>query len=476
MAETSLPSRAMTHGSDDEAMGGEDTSEVTKLFQERLQAFKHACGYLEDYIVATEKLQNSQSKEYEKVLKTVSHPLKEGNHFDQQLGGIAGMFDNIRGNTQGMANSHTETAKILKGQVLPIFERLHQEIKSKNKELTKGAGKTAKAVDRARATTQKHIEMLGSTTATFDSSGGHVAADRDPYLLQRGVMHRLNKQIIEENNNRNDLLAVQNSFAQFEAHIIQTFQTGLGNFLQTMNTQSEKTKGMYADMVGTAQRVPPDFEWQGFLKRNNNVLIDPNAPKRNVHNVTFPNMNHNSTQPLIAGSLDRKGKVFKMKWNTAYYVITPSKYLHEFDTDDDFAKDPMPENSLYLPDCTVGYLDGQKFTVKGKDVSKGKVPGMKGMMTHDFQFKAHTASDASRWYEVIRQAAGQVTNEVPASSEPNSPVGTVKKTGTGFSSLTASSGGSPTAGNGEASAGEKADLGQTTGTTNGGATNGAAKA
>lgn len=283
-------------------------------------------------------------------------------------------------------------------------------------------------------------------------------------------MHRLNKQIIEENNNRNDLIAVQNSFAEFEAHIIQTLQQGMGIFLQTMNNQSEKTKGMYGDMVGTAQRVPPGFEWEGFVKRNNTVLIDPNSPKRNINSVTFPNMQHNSTQPLIAGSLDRKGKVLKMKWNTGYYVITPSKYLHEFETDDDFQKDPTPENSLYLPESTVGYLDGQKFTVKGKDSSKGKVPGMKGMMSHDFQFRAHTAQDAARWYEVIRQAAGQVTNEMPAASEPNSPVGTVKKTGTGFSSL-GSSTGSPVAANGEGHVladtahGEAADLGHTTGTT-----------
>ena len=36
---------------------------------ERLQAWKHACGYLEDYITATEKMQKAHSKEYEKVLK-----------------------------------------------------------------------------------------------------------------------------------------------------------------------------------------------------------------------------------------------------------------------------------------------------------------------------------------------------------------------------------------------------------------------
>lgn len=32
--------------------------------------------------------------------QTVKDPLKEGHHFDQSLGGIAGMFENIRSNTQ----------------------------------------------------------------------------------------------------------------------------------------------------------------------------------------------------------------------------------------------------------------------------------------------------------------------------------------------------------------------------------------
>lgn len=33
-------------------------------------------------------------------MQTVSDPLKEGHHFDQSLGGIAGLFENIRSNTQ----------------------------------------------------------------------------------------------------------------------------------------------------------------------------------------------------------------------------------------------------------------------------------------------------------------------------------------------------------------------------------------
>jgi hypothetical protein len=245
-----------------------------------------------------------------------------------------------------------------------------------------------------------------------------TAAD-DPYVLRRGIMHRLNRQIQEENNNRQDLISVQNSFAQFEAHIIQTIQHGMGQFMQVVNAQAEQTKAMYGDMVGNIQRVPLDFEWNGFIQRNNNILIDPSSPARSVSNVRFPNDDHPSTKPIIAGSLERKGKVLR-SYDTNYYVVTPAKFLHEFKTDDDFAKDPAPELSLYLPDCIVGGCNGQKFNVKGKDVSKGKV-GNTFSMNHELQFKAHTPQAANQWWEVIRQAAGQVTGDMPDSSTPTSP-------------------------------------------------------
>lgn len=415
---STLPTRSATNSTDD-AVPDEDSSEVSKLFHERLSGWKHAVAYLEDYVEATQKMYQSSSKDYEKVLKTVSNPLKEGHHFDQNLGGIAGLFDNMRSNTQGLHNSNAETAKALKGSVLPIFERLHTEIKNKTKELTKGAGKGAKAVDKSRNTSQKHIELLGQHTAAFDAHGGHVKADNDPYILQRQVYHRLNKQVQDENNNRDDMIAVQNSFSQFEAHIIQTIQNGVSQFNQVAAHQAEQTRTMYGDMVGNAQRIPPDFEWNGFVQRNASVLIDPSGSKRTVENIGFANQDHSATKPLIAGSLQRKSGLLK-KYDTGFYVVTPSKYLHEFKTDDDFAKDPTPENSLYLPDCLIGAVDGVKFNVRGKDASGSSIAN-KMARSHEFAFQAHTASDAQQWHKVISSVAGQTTNELPETSAPSSP-------------------------------------------------------
>lgn len=403
----------------DEAVPELDPTTTAGLLAERLQAWKHAVGYLEDYVTATEKVHKAHAKEYEKVLKTISSPLKEGAHFDQSLGGIAGMFENMRSNTQHLINSNTETEKTLKGTVLPILERLHKEIKAKQKEVSTGVEKGAKEIEKARNTTQKHIELLGQQAAAFESTGGKLTAHDDPYVIQRGVFYRLNKQVIEENNHRNDLINVQDMFQGFEAHVIQIIQQAIEAFNQVAGGQAGKTQALYADMLSVAQRVPGDYEWKGFVQREGHRLVDPNDPPRSVDQLSFPNQDHSSTKPLIEGSLERKSRN-KLTWGTqsSYYVVTPSKFLHEFKDDDNFRQDPKPELSIYLPEATIGAPSGEKFNVKGKD--KGKSISSKLAGSSELAFKAHSPAEAQKWFDAIRAAAGATGPAYESSS--NSPV------------------------------------------------------
>lgn len=382
-----------------------DPTSTAGLLAERLQAWKHAVGYLEDYIGATEKIHKAHSKEYEKVLKTISQPLREGAHFDQSLGGVAGLFENMRSNTQQLVNSNLEAEKTLKGTVLPIFDRLHKEIKAKHKEVTTGVEKSAKEIDKARNSTQKHIELLGQQAAAFESAGGKLDAHHDPYIVQRQVLHRLNKQVIEENNHRNDLINVQDSFQQFEAHIILVLQQGLEAFNQVVGGQADKVRALYADMLGTAQRIPGDLEWKGFTQRDGHRLVNPADPPRSVDAIAFPNQDHGSTKPLIEGSLERKSRN-KLSWGTqsAYYVVTPAKFLHEFKDDDNVRQDPKPEMSIYLPDSVIGAPAGDKFNIKGKDKSGSFSSKLAG--SSELHFKAHSSAEAQKWFEAIRVAAG----------------------------------------------------------------------
>jgi len=352
--------------------------------------------------------------------QTISKPLREGHHFDQGLGGMAGFFENMRANTQALVNTNAETEKSIKGSVLPILERLHKEIKNKAKELAHGAQKSAKEVEKARNTTQKHIELLGQQTAAFESTGGRVSAGDDPYVVRRGVLHRLSKQVLEENNHRNDLLAVQSNFQAFESHVVHVIQEAMQSFNQLAGGQAEKVRALYSDMLGAAQRIPPDFEWKGFVGRSGDRLVDANEAPRVVEAIAFANQDHKSAQALIEGSLERKSRN-KLSWGTqtGYYVVTPSKFLHEFKDSDNQRKDPTPELSIYLPDAVIGKPNGDKFNVKGKDRSKSVSSKLVG--TAELSFKAHTPADAERWFDIIHGVAG-AAGPAQVESTPASPV------------------------------------------------------
>ncbi|PSS03427.1 PH domain-containing protein [Coniella lustricola] len=404
-----------------DAIPDTDPSTTAGLLAERLQAWKHAVGYLEEYMGAIEKIHKEQSKEYERALKTISKPLREGHHFDQNLGGVAGFYENLRQNTQALINTNAETEKSIKGSVLPILDRLHKEVKNKVKELSSGAQKGAKDVEKARNTTQKHIELLGQQSASFESTGGKMNPNDDPYVLHRGVLHRLHKQVLEENNHRNDLISVQQNFEAFEAHVVQVLQQAMETFNQFAGGQALKTQALYLDMLGAAQRIPPDFEWKGFQQRHAETLVNPNDPLRTVEAITFPNQDHAATKPLIEGSLERKSRnKLSWGWSSGYYVVTPTRFLHEFKDSDNVKKDPTPELSLYLPDATISAPNGDKFTVKGKDRSKTMSSKFTG--TSEINFKAHTPADAERWYEIVRQVCGATGPIASSDSGPTSPI------------------------------------------------------
>jgi hypothetical protein len=421
---TTLPSRATT-GLSDDAIPEADPSNTAGLLAERLQAWKHMVGYLEEYVEAVEKVHGRQAKEYEKVLKTISNPLREGHHFDQSLGGVAGFFENMRANTQAMINTNIETEKSIKGSVLPILDRLHKEIKHKAKELASGAQAAAKEVEKLRNVTQKHIELLGQQAAAYDSHGGRQTnSHEDPYVVRRGVMHRLSNQVIAENNHRNDLVSVQNNFRTFEAHILEVVQQAIEGFTQLVGGQGEKMRALNSDILGTVQCIPRDFEWTNFQHRAADRLVNANDPPRSVEAIQFPNMEHASTKALIEGSLERKSRnKLSFGYSTSYYVVSPSKFLHEFKDSDDTRNDPKPELSIYLPDAVIGVPNAEKFNIKGKDKSGTLSSKLTG--SSELSFKAHTPADAQRWFQIIQG----VTNAAPAPiSTPASPVTTSSPT------------------------------------------------
>ncbi|EGC49238.1 PH domain-containing protein [Histoplasma capsulatum var. duboisii H88] len=387
--------------SDDEVLLDGDMCDISELMFRRLLAWKHVCGHLENYINATHKAQRTLAKEFEKVLKAVPEPLEEAAQFSEGKGGVVGLFDNIRINITAIVNLHLDIEKKVKTIALPTLERLHTEIKSKAKELQHGSEKGTKQVEKARSAAQKHIEMLGKYTAAFASgTGGKLEPAHDPYVLKRGTVYRMSKVVTEENNYRTEMLHLQESLAAFEPHIMRTVKDALFQLSDCMGAQSGIPGKMYANIAQVAQQIPADFEWMDFTVRSEASLINSAVPPLNIDDVAFPNQDHVATIALIEGTLERKSRAMIKGYNAGYYVVSPAGYLHGFKENDNYSHDPIPDITLYLPECAVGNADGVKFTVKGKDVSGGKV-GQTFATTSELSFKAPSKDIARQWLDVL---------------------------------------------------------------------------
>ena len=99
-------------------------------------------------------------------------------------------------------------------------------------------------------------------------------------------------------------------------------------------------------------------------------------------------------------------------------------------------KDPEPELSLHLPECTIGALSKDaKFRISGKDAGSA----LKGAsIKHDFAFKAASSAEAQRWHDVLVRCAGN--SSAAGAASPVSPVSPTTATGSRTATL---SGGMP---------------------------------
>ena len=304
-----------------------------------------------------------------------------------------------------MVNVCSETDRNLKESVLPMLERLHNDIKTKTKELKADGFKGAKIIEKARRATQKHIMLLAQSTVSYDATTSNKNGPyNDPYIIRRVVDHQLNRQAMKESDNRQDNREIQESFLWFEMHVLQTVQCVLAKFFQYMGGQQDHQRAMYGDILGTAQLILPDLEWISFVERKNATLLVPQSLPRSK----FLNRAHPATQPIIEGVLERHFHGITNEAKKGYYVVTPAGYLHGFSHDDPYQK-PVPNLSLYLPNCTINALNDANFHVKGVDVSSRKI-GNPFHVTTDFNFRARGADDAERWCSIIEETIQRTTS------------------------------------------------------------------
>lgn len=166
---------------------------------------------------------------------------------------------------------------------------------------------------------------------------------------------------------------------------------------------------MYGDILGTAQLILPDLEWISFVERSNATLLDPQSPPRSLETTTFPNKDHLATEPIIESDLERRSHGITKDYNTGNYVVTPAGYMHGFSHNVDSYHRPVPNFSLYLPNCTTSAVNGVSFGIQGVDVSSRMI-GHPFRVTTEFSFRAHSVDDAEKWRSVLEETIGRAAS------------------------------------------------------------------
>lgn len=436
------------------------TPDPTTVMLPALENWRSVVTLLEEYLDTQIHVQHSITGGWEKAKKVVATPPKFADS-DESKVGISEAFKNLREKTDVLLNKSSETEESLKSSVLPQLATLKGDIEKHIKGLKGTNLKGLKEIEKAQANTKKHVETLGQYASSFANSQ-KLDVKNDPYLLHRTTRYAIEDQLQKENVQRDAVLSSQKNYKTLQVHIVQVIKQATSLMEQVQTDYAASHTESFKSIAKTFGHIEDDHEWNQFVKQNPEVLVTEDSVKRSVNDVSFSNDQHESTVPLMEGSLERKSGKLMKSYSTGYFVLTPAKYLHYFKSSN-LVSDPSPESSIYLPECTLGPMSAadsgkHKFTITGKTQGKSVSLGQK----HTYSFKAASRAELEKWYEKLQDVSGTSVHSGGAVADSSRKSSSSSTPATSPTSATAAAGTTAAVGAGAAGAGTAAAAGNTT--------------
>lgn len=384
----------------------------TAILIQRLDQWRKALELVSQYIVGYEHIHAGITAHLEKTLKNITEFPSFSQLQDQREppkgtpenpadATLSNVFVNMQSSVNALLQRSATTTNGIKTTVLPHLEQVQNDIEKHYKTLKVQGNKGIREIEKARETTQKFVEQLGKVTSSFGTRP--LTNQEDPYIIHRRVDVAVQDQIAKENIQAEAALGIQRNFASLENSIMETVRQSLVSLANLNETFDDDERTMNANISKMFSDINMEQEWERFSTANSEHLVPSTNYQRDIAYVTYNNKNHASTRPLIQGPLQRKGTVLK-SYNTGYYVLTPSGFLHQFKAADP-SQDSAPELSLYLPECQISKSSqpgSYTFKIVGKDSLK--------MITtrHKFAFKTTSQHDLDQWFSALGRVTGNV--------------------------------------------------------------------
>ncbi|KAF9034527.1 hypothetical protein BJ165DRAFT_1417409 [Panaeolus papilionaceus] len=294
---------------------------------------KQLCSYLEGIA----GIENNTPREMSKLSTVIQVPFRSGNQFLGE-GGLQDICYTIRDKTRVIADQHADLGRTID-----------------------------RSIEREQST--RLVGQLANVISTFKNTPMNLQAKSDPYIVNQAVSRQLTCQVLEENLLQKSIVMMQQNSAHFEGGIVRAIQSAWATF--------DEWQSLHQPPAAHMSNLDPETEGE--------CLLDPETPLRSAELVRWPLMDELCVQPLHVGHLERK-KRFTRNWASAYFILAPAGFLHEF--------------ASSHPSGKIGSPKGLFSTPLGGSSPSTSLSG--GGNAKAFSFRARSHEELMEWWKDIR--------------------------------------------------------------------------
>ncbi|KAJ9637612.1 uncharacterized protein PV06_09432 [Exophiala oligosperma] len=377
----------------------------TEILANRFQAWRKVLKDIINYFRDLHKTYEMRSKALMSTSNVVNNTSMPPNFLSS--GGISEANYILR-DFHKQALSEANKARDLENEVIVQLTGLRSDLQQKIKEIKSLSGDFKNSVDKEQETTKRAVRSLQEALGMVDTDAASTSGKGDPFLVKLGVDKQIERQIDEENYLHRAYLNLEASGRELESIVVGEIQKAYNVLAGILRREADDAYDTAEKLKEGPLAMPKDHEWDEFTT-NNNQMIDPRRPIRQIGNIVYPGKDHPAAIEVRSGMLERKSKYLK-NYTPGWYILSPT-HLHEFKSADRVTSQ-TPVMSLYLPEQKLGThsepgSSSHKFMLKGRQT---------GSMHrgHAWVFRAETHDTMLAWYEDIKELTskrGEERNE-----------------------------------------------------------------
>lgn len=366
-------------------------------------AWRGILDNLRNHFTLLSSAETRHNQELRRVTESIVQPFSTYEHFEKG-GSVQDIGKLLHRQMSGRVSHSNNILQALDADIIPELKRT-QELLSDKIGHIRGMSKDfdndlSASLDRNK----QSLSALSESIAEWETQNGRVKHDRDPFVVDLATRKDLRYALSEENYLRETTSNLEQSARALESIVIGAINRALAKYNELISREAAELATMSQMVEENIVANHLDTEWTSFTKQlyEKEVFVNPSIPQRSLETTNYHGKDHISTAPVCDGWLEKKSKLLG-NYATAFYIISPSRYLHEFRSND-LRVDTVPTLSLYLPECQIESVSQESDPVH-RFVLRGTQAGQGLHQEHTWVFRAKTREHMLAWYVNIGRAS-----------------------------------------------------------------------